>query len=433
MATVSFVLKEPQLGVKKSEQKPTLIYLILRYNKKRLKLSTGKKIQPFLWNDEKNEVRAVSSFPQHDTYNAILKEQGAVIERIYDLLVLNKEVPTNDKLKKQFQSEYNGIQKEEYTLSQFIEWYINAMENGEITTPKGSKYTKGTIKNYKGFQEQFKQYQLKRHRNLSYDDITVDFYDDFVRYFMDKEYSQNTIARHIKNLKRIMRLSLEKSFHGSVEFTRKSFKAQTVETDNIYLNEKELKAMYELDLEEKPNWEKARDVFLVGCYTAQRFSDYSTIGKSNIVQLENGKDAVELTQKKTGIKVIIPIRPELDAILKKYDYTLPKVYEQKVNKYIKKVGGKAKITELVSQEVIKGGLKVRSRIAKKELIKTHTARRSGCTNMYLAGIPTLSIMKISGHKTEKEFLKYIKMSEKETAQNLSNHSYFNKPNLKVAE
>ena len=38
-----------------------------------------------------------------------------------------------------------------------------------------------------------------------------------------------------------------------------------------------------------------------------------------------------------------------------------------------------------------------------DLIKTHTARRSGCTNMYLAKIQPIDIMKISGHKTERNF------------------------------
>ena len=48
-------------------------------------------------------------------------------------------------------------------------------------------------------------------------------------------------------------------------------------------------------------------------------------------------------------------------------------------------------------------------------MKTHTARRSGATNMYLAGIPTIAIMKVTGHKTEREFMKYIKITEEQTA------------------
>ena len=67
----------------------------------------------------------------------------------------------------------------------------------------------------------------------------------------------------------------------------------------------------------------------------------------------------------------------------------------------------------------------KTRIVEKcNLVKTHTARRSGATNMYLAGIPTIAIMKITGHKTEKEFMKYIKITEEESAMELMNHPYF---------
>ena len=75
-------------------------------------------------------------------------------------------------------------------------------------------------------------------------------------------------------------------------------------------------------------------------------------------------------------------------------------------------------------------MKIKKTVPKHELIKTHTARRSGATNMYLEGISTLGIMKITGHKTEREFLKYIRVTKEETAEMLSNHEYF-KPEMKV--
>lgn len=120
----------------------------------------------------------------------------------------------------------------------------------------------------------------------------------------------------------------------------------------------------------------------------------------------------------------------MEEIFKKYDYKTPKIPEQKLNRRIKDIGAKAKIKEKVIVETIQGGLKVKKSVPKHELIKTHTARRSGTTNMYLAGISPIDIMKITGHKTEREFLKYIRVSKEETAEMLSNHSYFNK-GLKV--
>jgi hypothetical protein len=230
-----------------------------------------------------------------------------------------------------------------------------------------------------------------------------------------------------------MRQAQDEGLHASNEYERKSFKSIRESVQNIYLTESELKKIYELDLSSDPVQRVARDIFLIGCYTAQRFSDFSRIIPANIRPLENNKMVIELIQQKTGEKVIIPIRYELDEILKRYNYTVPKTYEQKVNDRIKKIGEKAGITEPVNLEQNKGGLKVKTEVKKCDLIVTHTARRSGCTNMYLAGIPTIAIMKISGHKTEREFLKYIKVSKEETALTLSSHPYFIGNTLSIAK
>ena len=58
------------------------------------------------------------------------------------------------------------------------------------------------------------------------------------------------------------------------------------------------------------------------------------------------------------------------------------------------------------------------------LVTAHTARRSCATNMFLAGVPTLSIMKITGHKSEKVFLKYIRITQEENALKLRDHSFY---------
>lgn len=175
---------------------------------------------------------------------------------------------------------------------------------------------------------------------------------------------------------------------------------------------------------EKPAQGCCRDIFLVGCYTAQRFSDYSTINEGNIRTLENGQQVIDLKQQKTGNHVVIPVRPELQAILEKYDNRLPRTYEQKVNHLIKEIAREAGITEKVEVSYIENGEKKSRLVEKCDLVKTHTARRSGATNMYLAGIPTIAIMKVTGHKTEREFMKYIKITEEQTALELMSHPYF---------
>jgi integrase len=65
-------------------------------------------------------------------------------------------------------------------------------------------------------------------------------------------------------------------------------------------------------------------------------------------------------------------------------------------------------------------------IEKYNLITTHTARRSGATNMFLAGIPAQSIMKITGHTTESSFMKYLRISKDANATLIANNPFFNK-------
>nr|WP_163718783.1 tyrosine-type recombinase/integrase [Mangrovibacterium lignilyticum] len=122
--------------------------------------------------------------------------------------------------------------------------------------------------------------------------------------------------------------------------------------------------------------------------------------------------------------VVIPIHPIVGEILNSgFEITTP-ISDQKLNKQIKQVCRCVGINDLVSVSRTEGNELVERNQQKWELISTHTARRSGATNMYLAGIPSISIMKITGHKTEKSFLKYIKISQEENAKLLSGHKFF---------
>lgn len=163
--------------------------------------------------------------------------------------------------------------------------------------------------------------------------------------------------------------------------------------------------------------ERARDLFLIGCYTAQRFSDYSRYRPEHIKTTSNGTKVIDIVTKKTKQRVIIPfLFPELDILLKKYNYKSPKTYEQDLNEQIKEVGKMANLTEDIIITERMGG-KIQEKIYKKnELIKTHTARRSGATNLFKMGYAPLEIMKITGHSSEAIFMKYIKVTKEENAE-----------------
>ena len=63
---------------------------------------------------------------------------------------------------------------------------------------------------------------------------------------------------------------------------------------------------------------------------------------------------------------------------------------------------------------------------KHELVTSHICRRSFATNLFLSGFDNSTIMKATGHQTEKQFLKYIKSTQEENLQKISEYWEKNK-------
>lgn len=127
---------------------------------------------------------------------------------------------------------------------------------------------------------------------------------------------------------------------------------------------------------------------------------------------------ISIHQQKTGRYVEIPCNAKIRAILDKYPEGLPHLSDQKINLYIKEIGKKAKIDELIEIKETRGGEVTKRYYKKYDLICTHTARRTGATLMYLDGIPIYDIMKVTGHKSVTTLEKYIRADKLEVAQKL---------------
>ena len=95
-----------------------------------------------------------------------------------------------------------------------------------------------------------------------------------------------------------------------------------------------------------------------------------------------------------------------------------------MNLYLKVIGKKAGIDNMMEIIRTKAGKRTKKLVPKYELIRTHTCRKSFATNAFRQGLSTLSIMKITGHKTETQFFKYVRITEQENASDLINHEFF---------
>jgi integrase len=239
--------------------------------------------------------------------------------------------------------------------------------------------------------------------------------------------STNTIGKHIQTIKLVLNEATEKGYNTNLAFKSKRFTSLHEATESIYLTADELVEIEQLDLSQDKRLDKVRDLFLIGCYTGLRYSDFSMLRPEHIKA-----DFIEINQAKTGGWVVIPVHSTVKKILKKYNGGLPQaISNQKTNEFLKEIGKKVpSLKAKASKGLTKGGVKVHQSFEKWELITSHTARRSFATNEYLAGTPAITIMAITGHKSEKTFLGYIKLTPNEHAKLLELH-WQKRSNLKA--
>jgi integrase len=190
--------------------------------------------------------------------------------------------------------------------------------------------------------------------------------------------------------------------------------------NQVYLSMNEITRLYYYENLTKKQT-RIRDLFIIGCLTGLRYSDYSNLDKSDFV----GDYIIKLT-KKTKKKVTIPLHDYVKEIYQKYDGNIPKSLSiQYFNRALKQICKKVGINEKVWDSYIKGGKLVNETKEKWEVVCSHTARRSAATNMYLTKrMATIDIMQITGHTTETSFFKYIKIQDEDKARNLSVDSFF---------
>lgn len=411
MAKVKFILKEP------SSKNETLIYLVYNYQYKRFKYSTGEKINPKFWNERYQRAKETKKFPEYPEFNARLEKFQNCLNNSFRKLLNDNIQPNNELLKKEleYQLDDSKLKARKISLFDFIDNFIE--ESKSIKQPSTITVYNTTLKHLRNYAE-------KRNKGIDFSNINLTFYSNFTKYLsQDLEMSTNTIGKYIKTIKTFLNEATERGYNENLEFRKSKFKTTSEETDNVYLSTEELKIIEEKDLSSYPSLEKVRDLFLIGAYTGLRFSDFSQIKQENIIE---EKSIIQIRTQKTKEKVSIPIHKVVKRILVKYDNAIPKAFTNQImNKYLKDIAEECEIDTPTELTTTKSGKTNKTTVPKHKLITTHTARRSFATNCYLADIPSISIMKITGHKTEKSFLKYIKVTQEQNADKLLNHSFFN--------
>lgn len=424
MASFKYIIRTNKGSVNKDGT--TIIFLRYTNRGKTAYFTTRKRIPIDAWNHEMQQVKR--SFQGFSTVNMFLTKFKRDFEDIVNRALYDSIDPTPQLVRNSYELILQGKQgKHQKVDSKTFELFVDDFIEESKRTKK-----KATIRGYEDFVRILSIYKKSRRiKKLIWESFDMDWYYDFMDFYIDERgASNNTFGKMIKTLKTFLNAATEQGFNTCLAFKDKRFKVYQEEVSHIYLNEDEIQKLLDLDLSNNVKSQTIRDLFVVACYTGLRFSDFKQINDKNII---DGR--LRIKTEKTGKFVVIPFHPIVKTIIDSYNGSMPRSYcNMVINRELKKIGKLAGFHDKIVK-IRTHGLKRKENIFEKwQLLSTHCARRSFATNLFKQGFPAISIMKITGHKSEKTFMRYIKITEDEVASMLEDHwsEKLNEQHLSVA-
>lgn len=247
-------------------------------------------------------------------------------------------------------------------------------------------------------------------RDVSFSDLTFEFVSSFEYFLQSKGYHTNTIAKHMKHLKRHINVAINKDYMEIQKYAFRKYKIKTIENKHTHLNPEELEKLEQLSLTGRySKYQKTLDAFLFCCYAGMRYSDFINLSSENIVEI---RQDIWLIYKsvKTNTEVRLPLYLLFDGKglikLGKYQNNLQEFFQLRDNSNINK--------ELVIIARLAG-------LSKK--ISFHTARHTNATLLIYNGVNITTVQKLLGHKSVKTTQVYTNVMDMTIVHDLQkNHS-----------
>ncbi len=401
----------------KSKAEFQMIYArIIGCNRFDQSAKTGLVVPQGAFSNKYQKIRDKAEISNRNAINYKLIALKKYLAEQYNDTIINNSDFSKLWLKQKIDVFFDRVTETERYKKFFVAFAEHYNETETINKRTGKPLAAGTIKKYKLVLKYLKEYEELKNSTLLLKSITYDFYKDFVVFCRKtKKFADNTTGSNIKIIKQWLS---EANKRGYCDIDLSDFTTMTNETKDIYLTDNEINKIFSYDFSSSLRLSNARDLFIIGARSGLRISDFMRLDIDNI-----NDNFIEIKAQKTGESVVIPMHPQINVVLKRNGGKLPRsISEQKFNDYIKE------ICMLVGIDAIVEGGKLNPKTRRKEygkfpkyeLVSSHTCRRSFASNLY-GKIPNTTIMGITGHKTEKEFLKYIKITPKQNAQRLKEY------------
>ena len=364
----------------------TSIEVVLTVNGERCAFSTGKKVKSCNWDKNKQQVKGKDEEAQ--SLNNYLKAIKAKLYQKEAELLERGFVITAELLRDAYFDKVESLK--EKSLFEVFEEHNQEQEklvgNGvSKATYWISVYTVRLLKEF--VQQKYKREDLYlRELNLNF----IQSFHTFLR--IDKRMAQNSSTKHLKLLKKIVNLAVANSYMATNPFITYKVEREPVEID--FLDEEELRKIINFDTP-LPRLERAKDMFLFGCFTGLSYIDIKTLAPEHFEKDNAGRIWIKKRRVKTGVLSRIPLLPIAKLILDKYrggEKLLPIQDPADINKYLKDIAILCDI---------------------KKRITFHTSRHTFASTVTLANNISLEVVsKMVGHTNTRMTNHYAKLIDK---------------------
>lgn len=335
-------------------------------NRKKMYFSTKIYLKPEQWDAKRKMVK---NHPNANVLNRMLYENIAAIEQTELGLWQQGKSISLDLLK-------NSIDKPLSNGRSFLTFFKEEIANSSLK--------ESTRQNHLSTLELLQEFK----KEVLFTDLTFEFVSSFDNYLQSKGYHLNTIAKHMKHLKRYINVAINKEYMDIQKYAFRKYKIKSIEGSHTHLAPEELHKFENLQLTGRyTRLQKTKDAFLFCCYAGLRYSDFTNLTSANIVEFHQ-ETWIIYKSVKTGMEVRLPLYLLFEGkgiqILQRYKDDFNSLFKLKdnsnINKELNILAGLAKIDKRVS---------------------FHTARHTNATLLLYNGANITTVQKLLGHKSVK--------------------------------
>lgn len=275
----------------------------------RAEMMIKRSVLPNKWNQSKGY--AIGKEPVILELNQIIEVYRAKVFRIQRKLELDSREITARTIKDILQGKEDPV-KPKTLVELFME------HNEQVHSLVGKDYAEVTAKKFDTSLLRLKEYLLYQYRAK---DVTLGNIDNqFVRnydFFLKTKCGchHNSALKHLKNLKKIVRIAMANGWRKHDPFLGISFIEQ--ETHVEFLTKDELSVLVRTDFKVWQH-DQVRDIFVFCCYTGLAFIDVKTLKPEHIMADNDGQLWIRKKRQKTGVMCNIPLIPQAVKLIEKY-------------------------------------------------------------------------------------------------------------------